>query len=188
MSNKLVTLLSAVIALVFSAVGVNYILQDNGESRIIDTKTKKLDSKYEVLSKIETKSTIENVSNQVVSAPTSTYTAKVSSVNSNSSITGDKEQWLSESGIPKSDWQYVDYIVTKESHWNPCAYNPGQSDCSANPTTACGLAQALPCGKQSKYGNWNDPVANLKWQYDYVRGAYGGYAQAYAYWQVHGNY
>lgn len=81
MSNKLATFLSAVIALAFAAIGTNYILQDNSDnSNIIDSKTKKFDSKYNNLSKIETKSTIENVSNQVVSAPVSAYTAKVSSV------------------------------------------------------------------------------------------------------------
>lgn len=97
-------------------------------------------------------------------------------------ITGNKHDWLRASGIPESEWQYVDYIVGRESGWNPCAYNPGQSDCNANPTSACGLAQSLPCGKQSKYGHWTDPVANLKWQYEYVKGRYGGYAQAYAFW------
>lgn len=97
-------------------------------------------------------------------------------------ITGDKYDWLRASGIPESEWTYVDYIVGRESGWNPCAYNPGQSDCNANPTSACGLAQSLPCGKQSKYGHWTDPVANLKWQYEYVKGRYGGYAQAYAFW------
>ena len=97
-------------------------------------------------------------------------------------ISGDKYDWLRASGIPESEWTYVDYIVGRESGWNPCAYNPGMSDCNANPTSACGLAQSLPCGKQSKYGHWTDPVANLKWQYEYVKGRYGGYAQAYAFW------
>lgn len=99
-------------------------------------------------------------------------------------ITGNKETWLLASGIPKDDWQYVDYIVSKESGWNPCAYNPGQSDCNANPTSACGLAQSLPCGKQSVYGHWTDPVANLKWQYDYIKGRYGSYKQAYEFWSI----
>jgi hypothetical protein len=88
------------------------------------------------------------------------------------SISGNKETWLAASGIPRDQWQYVDMIVSRESGWNPCAYNPGLSDCSANPTSACGLAQSLPCGKQSKYGHWTDPVANLKWQYEYVHGRY----------------
>ena len=99
-----------------------------------------------------------------------------------SAPSGNKESWMAAAGIPKSDWQYVDYIVGRESGWDPCAYNPGLSDCNANPTSACGLAQSLPCGKQSKYGHWTDPVANLKWQHEYVKGRYGGYAQAYSFW------
>lgn len=97
--------------------------------------------------------------------------------------TGNKYDWMRAAGIPESEWQYVDYIVTKEAGWDPCAYNPSKSDCSANPTSACGLAQSLPCGKQSKFGHWTDPVANLKWQYEYVTGRYGGYAQAYDFWK-----
>lgn len=99
-------------------------------------------------------------------------------------IQGDKQAWLQQSGIPESDWQYVDYIVSKESGWQPCAYYPSQNDCSATPTSACGLAQSLPCGKQSKYGHWTDPVANLKWQHDYVKGRYSSYKQAYEFWTI----
>ncbi len=96
---------------------------------------------------------------------------------------GNKTEWLQASGIPESEWGYVDFIVGRESGWNPCAYNPGRSDCSANPTSACGLAQSYPCGKQSVYGHWTDPVANLKWQYNYVKGKYGGYEGAYNFWK-----
>jgi hypothetical protein len=99
-------------------------------------------------------------------------------------ITGNKETWLLASGIPKDQWSYVDAIVSRESGWNPCAYNPGLSDCNANPTSACGLAQSLPCGKQSSFGHWTDPVANLKWQYQYVTARYGGYAQAVEFWNA----
>lgn len=97
---------------------------------------------------------------------------------------GNKDSWLAASGIPRDQWVYVDYIVSRESGWNPCAYYPGQSNCNATPSSACGLAQSLPCGKQSVYGHWTDPVANLKWQYDYVKGRYGGYKQAYEFWTV----
>ena len=110
-------------------------------------------------------------------APVSTQTTKTA-------ISGTKEDWMRQAGIPESQWQYVDYIVSRESGWNPCAYYPGQSNCDANPTSACGLAQSLPCGKQSKYGHWTDPVANLKWQYEYVTARYGGYQQAVAFWRV----
>lgn len=100
------------------------------------------------------------------------------------SVSGNKESWLRASGIPESEWWAVDYIVSRESGWDPCAYNPGRSDCGANPVSACGLAQSLPCGKQSKYGHWTDPVANLKWQHEYVKNRYNGYAEAVAFWRA----
>lgn len=100
--------------------------------------------------------------------------------------TGDKQAWLEQSGIPADLWWAVDWLVTRESGWKPCAYNPGQNDCSANPSTACGLVQQFPCHKIP--GDWRDPVAALKWQYNYVNARYGGYAQAVAYWKIHGNY
>lgn len=99
---------------------------------------------------------------------------------------GDKQTWLSQSGIPEQYWWAVDWIVSRESGWKPCAYNPGYNDCSANPSSACGLVQQFPCHKIP--GDWRDPVAALKWQYQYVTARYGGYPQAVAYWQVHGNY
>lgn len=96
---------------------------------------------------------------------------------------GNKETWMAQAGIPQSDWWAVDSIVQREAGWNPCAYNPSQSDCNAQPTSACGLAQALPCSKVG--ANWSDPVVSLKWQYQYVTERYGGYAQAVAWWNIH---
>lgn len=83
------------------------------------------------------------------------------------------ERWMLEAGIPEDQWTLAYELVKRESTWNPSAVNPNSG--------ACGLAQSLPCGKQSKYGEWNDPVANLKWQYEYVNERYGGYAQALAF-------
>lgn len=107
-------------------------------------------------------------------------------VRSAARFSGDKNSWLIASGIPESEWWAVDYIVSRESGWDPCAYNPGLSDCNANPTSACGLAQSYPCGKVP--GHWTDPVANLKWQYNYVKARYGGYAQAVSHWQAYKSY
>lgn len=111
-------------------------------------------------------------------------TQKVAAAPARPAVSGSKAEWLAQSGIPEDQWWAVDSIVSRESGWKPCAYNPGRNDCSANPTSACGLAQALPCGKQAKYGHWTDPVANLKWQYEYVTARYGGYPQAVAFWNA----
>lgn len=87
-------------------------------------------------------------------------------------ITGNKQTWMAQAGIPASQWKYVDYIVSRESSWNPRAVNVGSG--------ACGLVQALPCSKLGP--NWSNPVAALKWQYRYVTQRYGGYAGAYSFW------
>lgn len=99
---------------------------------------------------------------------------------------GTKEQWMAAAGIPQSDWPSVDYIVSRESGWDPCAYNPRKSDCNAKPSSACGLVQQYPCGKIA--GSWTDPVVALKWQKQYVVDRYGGYAQAVAFWKANSHY
>lgn len=91
---------------------------------------------------------------------------------------GSKEQWMAAAGIPQDDWWAVDYIVTRESGWNPNSMNSSSG--------ACSLVQALPCSKIGP--NWRDPVTALKWQFGYVNARFGGYAGAVSYWKVNGNY
>lgn len=85
---------------------------------------------------------------------------------------GSKTEWLLASGIAEADWAYVDYIVSKESGWNPNATNKSSG--------ACGLVQALPCSKVP--GNGYDPVDNLRWANGYAVNRYGSWAGAYAFW------
>lgn len=89
-------------------------------------------------------------------------------------ITGDKTTWMSQAGIPESQWEFVDYIVSRESSWNPLAVNKSSG--------ACGLVQSLPCSKLGT--NWSDPVHALRWQHNYVTVRYGGYQQAVAFWKI----
>ena len=63
---------------------------------------------------------------------------------------GSKDQWLAASNIPRDQWGYADWLVKKESGWNPNAVNRSNG--------ACGLAQALPCGKVGS--NPHDPVVS----------------------------
>lgn len=86
---------------------------------------------------------------------------------------GSPAEWMAAAGIPEGDWGYVDSIVSRESGWNPNATNASSG--------ACGLVQALPCTKVPG-GNGYDPVANLIWGNGYAHGRYGGWAQAYAFW------
>jgi hypothetical protein len=83
-----------------------------------------------------------------------------------------KEQWMTQAGIPQSEWANVNSIVTRESGWNPNAVNKSSG--------ACGLGQQLPCGKWA--GAWNDPVAALKAMTIYVNARYGGWSGAVGFW------
>ena len=85
-------------------------------------------------------------------------------------VSGSKADWLAASGIPESEWGHADYLVNKESSWNPNAVNASSG--------ACGLGQQLPCGKWS--GAWNDPVAALSNMHGYVLSRYGSWSAAVA--------
>lgn len=91
---------------------------------------------------------------------------------------GSKSDWLAASVIPQSDWGYADWLVQKESGWNPNAVNAVSG--------ACGLGQQLPCGKWD--GQWNNPVDSLNGMNGYVIGRYGGWAQAVAHSKANGWY
>lgn len=82
-------------------------------------------------------------------------------------------------GIAPSDYDYVDYIVEKESRWNPLAQNASSG--------AYGLCQALPGSKMASAGSdWStNPVTQLKWCNGYAVGRYGSWAAAYNYWVSH---
>lgn len=85
---------------------------------------------------------------------------------------GAPAEWMAAAGIAQSDWQYVDYVVSRESGWNPNATNASSG--------ACGLVQALPCSKVP--GNGYNPVDNLRWANGYATGRYGSWAGAYNFW------
>ncbi|MBY0687984.1 lytic transglycosylase domain-containing protein [Microbacterium marinilacus] len=85
---------------------------------------------------------------------------------------GAPADWMTAAGIAEGDQGYVDYIVSRESGWNPNATNASSG--------ACGLVQALPCSKVP--GGGYDPVANLQWANGYAVGRYGSWANAYAFW------
>lgn len=75
-------------------------------------------------------------------------------------------------GISPNDYNYVDYIFTHESHWNPAAVNAGG---------CAGLGQACPGSKLAAVcPNWqNDPVCQIKFFNGYAVGRYKSWAAAY---------
>lgn len=87
-------------------------------------------------------------------------------------IGGNKESWMAAAGISPSDYTYVDYIISKESGWNPNAVNKSSG--------AGGLPQALPYSKTGCAVG--DPICQLKWANGYAVNRYGSWAGAYQFW------
>lgn len=88
-----------------------------------------------------------------------------------SSLSGIKGN-MALAGISPGDYNYVDYVISHESHWNPAALNA--AGCA-------GLGQACPGSKlAAACPNWqSDPVCQLKFFNGYAVGRYGGWAGAY---------
>lgn len=89
---------------------------------------------------------------------------------------GDKATWMTQAGIPQSEWAFVDFIVTRESGWRYLAVNASSG--------ATGLCQALPGGKMSSAGaDWaSNPVTQLRWCNSYAVARYKGWANAQQFW------
>ena len=92
---------------------------------------------------------------------------------------GSHTDWMAAAGIPQSDWQYVDYIISKESGWRFAAWNTSGSG-------AYGLCQSLPATKMASAGAdyMTNPITQLKWCNSYAVGRYGSWADAYNFWLV----
>lgn len=79
-----------------------------------------------------------------------------------------------ERGWTGSQWQCLDNLWTRESHWNYKADNPSSS--------AYGIPQALPGSKMSSAGSdWQtNPVTQIKWGLNYIADRYGTPCGAWA--------
>jgi resuscitation-promoting factor RpfB len=91
-------------------------------------------------------------------------------------VTGGKADWMRQAGISSSDYQYVDFVISHESGWNPASV-------SAN--RCIGLGQRCnPSVLINDCPGWqHDPVCQLKHFSGYA-GRYGGWRGAYSFWQV----
>lgn len=87
-----------------------------------------------------------------------------------------KEDILRAAQIPESDWQAVDYIVSKESSWRHDAVNSSSG--------ATGLCQALPASKMASEGEdyMTNAVTQLRWCHKYATQRYGSWQGAFAFW------
>lgn len=90
---------------------------------------------------------------------------------------GSHQDWLMQAGIPESDWSNMDYIITRESGWNPAAVNKSSG--------ATGLCQSLPASKMASAGldYLTNPTTQLKWCYNYGVSRYGSISNAVSFWR-----
>lgn len=92
------------------------------------------------------------------------------------SVKNDFESVVKELRISDVEKRHWEYIISKESGWNPAAKNPSSG--------AYGLGQASPPEKMKKYGSdWQtNPKTQLLWMHDYMVNRYGSITKAYNYW------
>lgn len=91
-------------------------------------------------------------------------------------------QWVRQAGVSDADLQAALFLIYHESGCRVDAANKSSG--------AYGIPQALPGSKMSSAGaDWQtNPVTQIKWMAGYVKGRYGGWQQALAYWNTHHNY
>jgi hypothetical protein len=76
-------------------------------------------------------------------------------------------------GWTGTQWDAIDDIVTHESGWNPCAYNPSHSDCGYTGSASCGLPQAQPCPYKWRGRMWETRYLQVWWMLHYIHDRYG---------------
>jgi len=104
-----------------------------------------------------------------VSDPVTRIVAKGNTVN----IPADKQAVMAAAGISANDYGYVDYIFSRESHWNAAAMSSNGY---------AGLGQTRPTTLSSACPSWQtDPVCQTRFFTGYA-GRYGGWAGAYNAW------
>ncbi|MEG2326581.1 MAG: transglycosylase SLT domain-containing protein, partial [Enterococcus sp.] len=110
------------------------------------------------------------------------YHGNSNSGGTNVKPTGGHQNWMKQAGFSPSEYAAIDYIVNRESSWNPSATNASSG--------AYGLPQSLPASKLASAGSdWRtNPITQLKWMRNYVNERYGGANGALSFWKAHNWY
>jgi uncharacterized protein YabE (DUF348 family) len=151
------------------------IKDSNHEKSFKEVKTPGVNGKRTVTYKIVMQNGVE-VSRQALNSVTTKEAVKQVEIVGTKSVLppGSHTDWMAAAGISSSDYGYTEFLIAKESGWNPSSMNQSSG--------ACGLVQALPCSKLGP--NWDDPIVALRWGNSYV-GRYGGWEGAYNFWITH---
>ena len=115
------------------------------------------------------------------SLPTSAGDIEELPEHSGSIIKAEKQEWLTAAGIAPDDWQYVDFIVRKESNWQPFVWNKQGS-------SAYGLCQTMMSLYEDQVAEdfMTNPVSQLKWCHAYALSRYGSWQKAHTFWKNNG--
>lgn len=89
-------------------------------------------------------------------------------------VVGDKAAIMNAAGISPSDHGYANFIISRESNWNPNARNA--SGC-------LGLGQACPGSKLTAVCPDLNAVCQMRFFSGYAHSRYGSWAGAYSAWQ-----
>jgi uncharacterized protein YabE (DUF348 family) len=139
-----------------------------------------------LVNNVETARTV--IQKVVTRAPVTQVTVVGTSL---SGIKGD----MALAGIAPGDYDYVDYIVSRESGWCPTKAQGQYGGCPAYagfvPSYGgYGLCQSTPGSKMATAGaDWaTNPVTQLRWCNSYAVRTYGSWAAAYNHWVSHHNW
>mgnify|MGYP000845851487 FL=1 len=154
----------------------------NRETSYREVKQAGENGKKNVTYEIEMKNGVEVSRKEIASVVTKESKKQIEIIGTKNAVMpytggGSKDQWLASSNIPRDQWGYAEWLVQKESGWNPNARSR---------SGACGLAQALPCSKVP--GNPLNPADSLNWMHGYVMGRYGSWEKAVAHSKARGWY
>lgn len=128
---------------------------------------------YEIDKKTKKKKALQTV---IAAKPVNKIIAKGTKIEA-VRLTGSKADWMQAAGIDPSQYQYVDFIIGRESGWNPASVSANRCIGLGQKCNASSLIAACP--------SWQtDPVCQLNHFSGYANGRYGSWQGAYQFWNV----
>ncbi len=141
---------------------------------------------YLVINKKDEPSSRKIIQQAIIEPPVPKIVARGSTIK----INGDKSGLMAAAGVRSSDYQYVNFIISRESGWCPTKWQGEYGGCPAyhgaptSPYVGYGLCQSTPGNKMSTAGaDWaTNPITQLRWCHNYAQARHGGWGGAYNFW------
>ncbi len=146
----------------------------NGKSVLRDSGQPQIDREFQVLTKIDGVAIDRQaIGGWTIMKTKPTVIAIGVKYNRNKDVPEWQRPILAElAGVNLNDWEYVDYIMYRESSWRPFLANQSSG--------AYGVCQSLPAHKMASAGNdyLTNVLTQLRWCHDYAERRYGDWEQA----------